>query len=103
MYVTALKECRCCTENKIDVACNIAILEVLTTPVQKHRVLPSQETTATEHCTITIDSNRQGLTNRTSSVFKRNVLRREIISFDHCRRSAKRPDRFTVGPRQIGI
>ena len=82
VYVATLEEGRCAAEDEINVPCDVAVFKILSSAIQKNRVLPAEETTVTKYDAITVNANGERLTNRASRIFKGDVLGGEVVSIN---------------------
>jgi hypothetical protein len=103
MNVAAFKESRGRAENKIDMSLDVTVFKILTATIQKQSVLPSEKPTIAKHCAITIDSDRQCLSDRSGAILKSDVLCQEIVRIYNRRRCAKRPNGFVVSADDVGM
>src|SRR6185436_2876897 len=103
MNATVFKESRGRAEDEINVSGDVTVFKILSSAIQKNRVLPTKEVTVAKHHAIAIDANGQRLTYRTRSVFERDVLNGEIVSINERRRSSKCPDRFAIQAEHVRV
>src|SRR5437867_12250125 len=103
MYMTIFEEGRRRAKDKIDVAGDVTVLEILPSAVYQDRVLPAEEATVAKHDAIAFDPNRQRLAHRAGHVLKGDVFNGEIVRVDEGRRSAKCADRLSVGANHVRV
>src|SRR5690349_9178201 len=82
---------------------DVAVLKILASAIYENRVLPAKKAAVTKYDSVTFDTNGERLPDRASRVYEGNVLNREIVGIDECRRRAKCPNRFAVRTNHVGV
>src|SRR6266550_4423866 len=103
VYVAVLEPGRRGAKDKVDVTGDVAVFKILPPPIQKNRVLPSQEAAVAKRDPIAIDANGQRLAHWPGRILKGKVLNREIVGIDKSRRRTKGADRLAVNSNHVGV
>src|SRR5262249_22620601 len=102
MDVTPLKKIRGGAEDEIDVAGDVAVLEIVAPAIGQDRILPAEKTAVPERHPVPVNADRQSLAFGTGAVFKSKVLGRKIVRIDGGGWRVKSPDRLAVRAGQPG-
>lgn len=90
-------------KNKIDVAPDVAIVEILAPAVDKNRVLPAEKPAMMKRGAVAVHTDGQSLPYGTGRILKSDVLGGEIVGVDCRSRRLECAEGFAVNVRHAGI
>jgi hypothetical protein len=83
VQVAFLKECCRSAKDKVDMAGDVTIFEVLPAAVQEYGVLPTKKPAVAKYHPIAVHTNGQGLAHWSSRILECDVLRNEVVRVDN--------------------
>lgn len=96
MKVASLEKCRRRVEDKIQVAGDERVVEVVPSAIHEQRILPFHESAISENDTISIDSHSDSLADGAGAILECQVVGGEVVGIDDDRRrteGSNRPNR----------